>query len=364
MMAKRKFMFAILFIVPLIVTSCGNKTIEELNPISQEEPAEKSHKWDEVYRYNFKNESSLTIDDIYTKAPSLRVGSIDYNIMVGTQSIYPTQNIVASKLMQSGEWFEINAKKNPHYLIFDFMPIPYVEEISNPKNKVSYAIALKKALKSEEWRNSSHKSGLSAEASFKEVKDFSDLNVSFGGNVSVAKVFSANASYEKKKTEYKTVLLARLKASNFKVDTELDGNKVTNDKLVYDSQSYVSSLTYGKIAYLVIFSNYSYDKVKTSINATISSKIASGSANYSRELTNILASSESYCWIKGNTNEESFWGTTPVFINKMFTAVFDKNSIGVPIFFELKFVKSNTLVNPMRDPAGGWVETPIIYITL
>lgn len=146
MTAKRKFMFAVLFIVSLVVTSCSNKTIEELNPTTREEYAGKSHKWDEVYRYNFKNKSSLTLDDIYAKTPSLRVGSIDYNIMIGTQSIYPTQNIVASKLIQSGEWFEINAKKNPHYLIFDFMPIPYVEEISNPKNKVSYAIALKKSI--------------------------------------------------------------------------------------------------------------------------------------------------------------------------------------------------------------------------
>lgn len=236
-------------------------------------------------------------------------------------------------------------QKNPHYLIFNFSPEPYIVEVKAPKGKVSYALAFKEAMKSDEWTASSKENRkISAEASFKEVKSYSDISTSFGGSISVASSFSGQASYSANSKKYKSILLARLKVGNFKVETEIDG-KITNDQVEDKSQAYVSSMTYGKVAYLIIYSNYNFEQVKASIQLGISSKMVKGEANYSKELTKILSESESYVWIKGDNSEESFWGTTPTFINKMFTAIFDRINIGVPVFFELKYVNNNVLID-------------------
>lgn len=302
--------------------------------------------WDEVVRYNLENSHDIPVELIRTGSEKTRSDAVDYEISTGEQTIYLTQNIIAKKFIESGIWEEVQVKKKPHALVFNFVPYPYIEEITQPRNLVSYAIAVKKALKSEEWDVASRtKSKPSAEASFKDILDFDDLKTSFGGNLSVAKIFSANASYDKKRTKYKTAFLARLKSINFRVDTEVE-DKIIADEVKDESQSYVSSIAYGKTAYLLIYSNYSYDEIKESISATLTGKIVNGGANYSKETMKIMSSSESYCWIKGNDLTSSFWGTTPDFFEKMFTGVFDKTNVGVPVFFELRSVKTNTLINP------------------
>lgn len=249
-MKTRKKTYAFFYCILLtFVLSCTNNELEVINHERENRSKKLEKKWEEVYRYNFENKFTLTTDDLEKSLKSVLQGrNVDYNIFLAENiTIYPTQNIVASKLYQGGEWIEVKAKKNPHSLIFDFKPIPYIEEINTPKDNLSYSIAFRNAMRSDEWHESSS-SGyrLSAEASFMNVKDFNDFKMSFGGSLNIAGKFKTEASYDEKRTKYKTVLLARLKASNFKVDTYIS-DKVTNDKPVWESQSYVSSITYGKV---------------------------------------------------------------------------------------------------------------------
>lgn len=326
--------------------------------LSPEMTDEMTFKWDEVYRYNFKSKDNVPLD-----LPGVQTGTRASTIQVGEETIYPSQNIVLSQFLQTGRWNEIFCKKNAHSLIFNFYPVPYVETITNPQNHLTYSLALGNAMRSDAWYISSQSGTTgSAEASFKDVKTYQEFNLAFGANLSVGKFFSSNMSYSENSKKYKTVFIARFKATNFDVITHVD-NKITNERPVYDSQSYVSSLTFGKVAYLVIYSNYSYDQVKKSINAAFSYKLVGGGANYSKETLDILSSSESYAWVKGNNVTESFYGNSPAFLEQLFTPVFNKTTIGVPVFFQLRKVSNNVLVDTDRD-YDSWIENPIIYIEI
>jgi hypothetical protein len=319
---------------------------------------EPSFKWDEVYRYNFKSK-----DDIPVDIPEYQNGTRASTMQIGEEKIYPSQNIVLTQFLQSGRWNEVACKKNPHALIFNFYPIPYIEEISNPRGMLSYTMALQRAMKSEEWATSSKsQTAGSAEASFVDVKSAYEFERSFGANLSVGKYFSANMSYSKNSKKYKTVFVARFKATNFDVLTYVD-DKITNDQLVWSSQSYVSSLTFGKVAYLVVYSNYSYDEVKTSINAAFSAGIVSGGGRYSSRTLNILSQSESYAWVNGNNVTDSFYGNNAAFLDKLFKPIYNKNTIGVPVYFQLSKTDTNRLVDSDRDNSS-WIENPIRYISL
>lgn len=315
-----------------------------------------SDKWTDVYRYNFDSEDDAPIELIPNTTPITR----GYDTEVGEARVYPTQNIVHSQFKQFGEWNEIFCKVNPHYLIFDFTPVPYIHEVSRPQGYLSYSMALNKAMQSNEWNISSASTMKGkAEVSYKDVKTYQEFNLAFGSNGSVGKFFSSSMSYTQNSKKYKTTFVARFKSSCFDVVAYLD-NKVTEDRPVYESQSYVSSLTYGKVSYLVIFSNYSYDYIKKSINATFAAGIAGGGGNYSKETLNILSSSESYAYVSGNDITESFFGNTPSFLNKLFSATFDKTTIGTPIFFQLRDIYKNNLVD--ANKGYSWIENPIVYI--
>lgn len=315
-------------------------------------------KWTDVYRYNFDSEDDAPVDLIPNVTPITRA----YDVEVGDARVYPTQNIVHSQFKQEGRWNEIFCKINPHHLIFDFTPVPYICEVSKPQGYLSYSMALGKAMQSKEWDISSASTMKGkAEASFKDVKTYQEFNLAFGANGSVGKFFSSSMSYTQNSKKYKTTFVARFKASCFDVVAYLD-NKVTQDRPVYESQSYVSSLTYGKVSYLVIFSNYSYDYIKKSINATFSAGIVGGGGNYSKETLDILSTSESYAFVSGNDITEPFFGNTPSFLNKLFSATFDKTTIGTPIFFQLRDIYENNLVD--ANKGYSWVETPIVYITI
>lgn len=223
-------------------------------------------------------------------------------------------------------------------------------------------MALNKAMQSPEWEMSSQSTMKGkAEASFKDVKTYDEFNLSFGSNVGVGKFFSSSMSYTQNSKKYKTTFIARFKAASFDVEAYLDG-KVTEDRPVYESQSYISSITYGKVSYLVIFSNYSYDYIKTNINATFAAGIVGGGGNYSKETLNILSSSESYAYVSSNDITEPFFGNTPAFLNQLFSATFNRTTIGNPIFFKLRDIYKNNLVD--ADRGYSWIETPINYVTI
>ncbi len=345
------------FVIILIATACSDDN--DLNTtLIQESLEDSDFKWEEVYRYNFK-----TNNDVPTDINEFQAATRTSTIQIGEEAIYPSQNIVLSQFLQTGRWNEVFCNKNPHSLIFNFYPVPYVETITNPQDHLTYSLALGRAMTSDAWDISSQSGTTgSAEASFKDVKTYSEFNLAFGANLSVGKFFSTNMSYSENSKKYKTVFIARFKASNFDIITHVN-DKITNERLVYDSQSYVSSLTFGKVAYLVIYSNYSYDEVKKSINAAFSYKLVEGGANYSKETLDILSSSESYAWVKGNNVTESFYGNTAAFLEQLFTPVFNKTTIGVPVFFQLRKAGNNELVDTYRD-YDSWIENPIIYIEM
>lgn len=66
-------------------------------------------------------------------------------------SFYPTQVFEKKCLVEDGFFSEIQTGIHPYSLIFDFYPIPYVEEVSEPKGVLSFTQVLANAMKSEEW---------------------------------------------------------------------------------------------------------------------------------------------------------------------------------------------------------------------
>lgn len=67
-------------------------------------------------------------------------------------SLHPMQVFETKRIMEDGLFSEIKTKVSPYSLIFNFYPMPYIEEVSEPKGFLSFTKIFANAMKSEEWK--------------------------------------------------------------------------------------------------------------------------------------------------------------------------------------------------------------------
>jgi len=167
-------------------------------------------------------------------------------------SLYPMQVFDKSQIMDNGAFNELQVEISPYSLIFNFHPVPYIEEISEPKGYLSFSKAFASAMTSEEWSISQGS----------DIKSKS-LLLAYGtySSKEKARAFLGEPSLYRLVDECsgKYMLLAKLVIAKFDVLAYFEG-KFTGGNV--DNLCYVSSVTFGRSVYLALSSDESHDKLR------------------------------------------------------------------------------------------------------
>lgn len=241
-------------------------------------------------------------------------------------NFYPTQ-LFDKHLIKDGILSEIQTEMYSHSLIFDFYPRPYIEEVLEPKGFLSFTKVLTNAMKSEEWKIYFESGVTKSQLVSCAIYSSKDDAKRFLGDPSLYTLLNEN------ETEY--IFLAKIISSKFNILTSID-NKIIDKKL--DNACYVSSVTFGRYAYLSIPTNKNPEKIMD----LFVNGILKGNTAYVDEYLKI--SSSINLIEKGGSNNNGYWGESG--FHKLIE-IFDVNSrySGVPIYFELKDAITNEFIN-------------------
>lgn len=152
------------------------------------------------------------------------------------QNSYPSQMFDKRIFVEEHTLKEINDISNPYSLIFDFLPIPYIEKIDNPQGFLSFNKAIANAMKTEA-------NSLYINSNLRK----SDI-VSYGifSTTDKAKLFLKDRSLMEllEDNTKKYIFLARIISTKFDVLSDIN---LENEDILY-----INSLSFGRYAYISI----------------------------------------------------------------------------------------------------------------
>lgn len=265
--------------------------------------------------YKEIEKEAVVYDDPYFKSKVLISESLDY---------YPMQVFVKSAIVKNAQFIAVNQKVSSYSLVFDFTPVPYVSHISNPRGIFSFNSALREAMSSEEW--ASHQKEKPVKPHYLAYGIFSSVTKAknFIGEPALYDVLNDN------KSPY--VFVAKIILPSFDIRTQTDG-AVTEA----DDACYISSMTFGRYAYLIIQTDEDPDKVMELFKEGI---LKRGNA-YLDTYLQLASSSQTLIRLheRGNNTSSGYSGIDGF---RTLMDVFDitKMSKGQSILFELKDVRT------------------------
>ncbi|WP_222536416.1 thiol-activated cytolysin family protein [Pedobacter polysacchareus] len=120
-----------------------------------------------------------------------------------------------------------------------------------------------------------------------KVRSKKEIEMIIGANLSIGSFFTTIADYNENKVSNKNYYMLKIFQKFFTVDIDIpqDGN-LFNKPVDYDSSlapTYVSSIDYGRSAYLLVESSYDSVRVKKSLTATFDFWKINGGGNISQE---------------------------------------------------------------------------------
>ncbi|VEH22377.1 Uncharacterised protein [Chryseobacterium nakagawai] len=302
----------------------------------------------------------IFVGDNSTKAGASGVNpATGKNISVNSSTIYPGAVYPLNRIENFTFDSEVNYDKNPYDLIFSFSNPYVIEGIDSPKGFTTYNNMLSQAVTSKNF-NDYINSGVkkSVDYSATECYSYSDVQKALSFNVGLGTIFTTKMSQNTHTTKYKSIYFARLVATSFDVifepskngffkSPEYNNDAKTIQQTGVPSQYFTSKpyftkqVTYGKYAYLAIESEYSYEKVKSAIEATFNIWKVSGGGGYNQETTEILSKSVVTVMTTGDKSTEPFWGNSLDNLYSMFNVKFDSNFYGYPIFTQMRSVATD-----------------------
>lgn len=240
---------------------------------------------------------------------------------------------------------EILYPRNPIDVIFHFTN-PYIGEITKENGSIGYYKLLKEALKSNEYKSHISKG---AKESFEficsEYYSYSDIEKAFSANAGLAKIFTSKIQNNTKTVKAKSKLLGQLTSRCFTISMDIPTNGLFKDKAkntAPEEPVYVYSITYGKVALLSVESEYSFEEVKSAVEANINYKIFSAGGNYSQKAQEIIAKSKITLFIISDdkANEQTFYTTDN--IKSAFNLSYSEENPGYPVFCQGNYTKDNS----------------------
>lgn len=268
-------------------------------------------------------------DDLNREVVLRSVGSFSKSAISAESypgSLYPMQVFDKNQISENGSFNEFQVKTSPYSLIFNFYPSPYIEKVSDSEGFLSFTKVSANAMGSEEWEifqdsDITGKSLLMACGTYSST----DKAKAFLGEPSLYRLVDECSG--------KYVFITKLITSKFDILTNFDG-KLTSEEL--DNLCYVSSVTIGRSAYLVLSANENPDNLMD----IFCKGILKGDMAY---LDDYLRLSSISVITRGCGGSGGYWGESGY---KTLIDTFDPNTVyaGVPVSFELQDAATNETV--------------------
>ncbi len=292
-MLKRKFIFVILVIVPLIVISCSKKNIEEPN---QEEPNQEEPNQEEPYQTGY--------------AQTFVYGGLPKNlIFLGTKSIFPYMVLDKNKLNNDGEIIELGSLplKTHSYLYYFLNYFIQIDDMEGSPTFLSYSKSNKMAYENDSFAEVSKKTIFSYYSFGFEKNGFKPI---FGRK----KISDSNIDGEISK---KNVFFSEFFTCNYYVSKDDNSNVELSN-----NAACVASVYWGKYAKLIIETDLDKQDVWEAYMERLGDK---KSQKWMRIISN------SYVYVEtrpGGSGENE----TDIF----FSLIENKDYISKPIFFSIE----------------------------
>lgn len=301
-------------------------------PTFPEEPAkgrfdETPFAWD--YRFSTVSEDDLFIGDLYI--------SVNNRYMVTPPPLYIG---AAYSEKNFGISFkpEITASRNPLDVIFDFIK-PFTGTIENKQGSIGYKELLADALESNEYKE--YMSGRLSPFDIKlvEVYTYEDIEKAFLYNEALGELLSKEAKKTSKIKGIKSRTTGVLANRSFSVYADIPIQGFFEDKDMNENTEnpvYIRSITYGKTAYFVIESPYSYQEVEEAVKSKLSlSNVVKGDE--------ILKNSTITLFIVSNNGQTANVYTSFQDLDKFLKTPFNEHLYGYPVYCQGVYTKDNTI---------------------
>lgn len=240
---------------------------------------------------------------------------------------------------------EILYPRNPVDVIFNF-PRPFIGEVIKENGSIGYKKLLTQALDSKEYELFL-KGGAKESFEFMctEYFSYSDIEKAFSANAGLAGIFSTKIKNNTKSVNVKSRLFGQLISKNFTVSIDVPTNGFFKDKTkdtASENPVYVYSLTYGKVAFLSVESEYSFEQVKTAVEAGIKYKIFSAGGSFSKSDMEIISKSRITLFIIADDDPNGHTFYTLDNITNSFNLSYSLYNPGYPVFCQGNYTKDNS----------------------
>lgn len=243
--------------------------------------------------------------------------------------------------------------RNPQEFTFEFALEPFFYDTNRETGSRGYKMGYKEAMKSEEYKQHI-KSGKSENLDYKYSRfdSYSDVEKAFGANAKLGAFFAAQVKRNSKRTNIKGRLLAQVISKNFSVYMEMANpakgffkdaahNKINPNTPITDQAVYLRSLTYGKIAYVAIESEYSYDEVKLAIETSFKIGFIKGNASYDKHTLDIFSKSDITVYVVSSDAGDAKFYDSAESIKTVFSVPYGIGSHGLPIYCQGRYVHNH-----------------------
>jgi hypothetical protein len=257
---------------------------------------------------------------------------------------------------------EIATERNPIDIIFDFRD-PFIDQITRETGSIGYKMSLKSAINSNEYQKQVVGDKPSLEYYFTQYYSYTDLEKAFSGNASLGSIFSAKVSSSSKNINIQSRTLAKLVSVNFSVymDTPPASkgffkDPASNKKETFTDDNlpvYIRSLTYGKVVYVAIESEYSYSEVKQALETAIKYKFIGASMSMDQQVTKIFSKSSTTIFAISDNSSQSFFMDGLANLSNLFTVNYSSTAYGYPIYLQGRYVYDNSSYLPATTSSGG-----------
>lgn len=247
---------------------------------------------------------------------------------------------------------EINVSRNPQEFVFDFSFTPFLAETSKETGSIGYKRALKEAMKSEDYEahilKKSRENNL-LNYGYARFDSYSDLEKAFSDNAALGTLFCERVKQNSKLKKVKGRIFAQLISKNFTTYVEManpalgffkdqEENALKENQPIRDRSVYLKSLTYGKIAYVAIESEYTYEDVILALKSTFGGTSANGNNSYDQKTLDVFNKSDITVYITSSGVGGAKFYYSAESIKSVFFAPYDLDSRGIPIYCQGRYV--------------------------
>ena len=258
---------------------------------------------------------------------------------------------------------EVTKPRNPIDIVFDFSS-PFIAEVTKETGSIGYKKALRDAINSSDYKFHVNSDKESVSYSMTQFSSYKDLEKGFSNNTKFGSLFSAQVKINSSKvsTKINGKLFARLTSNNFTtyMDTPSEATGFFKDINAnkapirgQEANVYIRSITYGKVVYVAIESEYSYSEVKFALETSVKFGSFGSTTSVNNRVTEIFNKSAITIFAISDNSTDSFFVDGIKNLENLFKAKYTNNSYGFPTFIQGRYIHNNASYYPTRGESSS-----------